>query len=132
MAETDNVEPQMIEFEGAPTMRRSEQYVSIYSNQIEIGFSPWDIQFSFMQVHGRTTDVVGEELASVTMSPQHAKALIFPFLRTIIQYEEQHGIIQLPNNQPREPLFDMLRKLIEQAVAKAEAAKAEATKNQAE
>lgn len=90
-----------------PRIVRSDKYVSIYANQAEVGFSAWDIQISLVQVHGRTPDMVGEELATVIMSPQHAKALVIPLISTVIQYEEQHGLIPVPG-QPLMSLADLL------------------------
>ena len=133
MVDKESAEPTVVESESAPpVMRRSERYVNIYTNQIEVGFSPWDIQLSLMQVHGRTGDVLGEELATATMSPQHAKALIFPFLKTIMQYEEQHGTITMPTNKMAVPLFDLLRNMIQQTIEKAEAMKQAAEANNQE
>lgn len=123
MTDKENTEPPIIESEGiTPELRRSERYINIYTNQIEIGFSPWDIQLSLMQVHGRAADSMAEELATVTMSPQHAKAVIFPLLKTIMQYEEQHGVITLPTNRMSVSIFDMLRNNIQQALDKAKEA----------
>lgn len=90
-----------------PRIVRSDKYVSLYVNQAEIGFSAWDIQISLVQVHGRTPDMVGEELATVIMSPQHAKALVIPLISTVIQYEENHGLIPVPG-QTHIPLADLL------------------------
>lgn len=108
MVDTDKEEKPSSGHEVIPVMVRSEKYVSLYSNQAEVGFSAWDIQISFMQVHGRASDVVGEEIGSVTMSPQHAKALVIPFLNTIIQYEKKHGVVQIPGQPEPISLSDML------------------------
>ncbi len=78
-----------------PKRTRSERYASFYVNQMELGFTNWDIQFSLAQVHGRNDSLVAEELATVLMSPQHAKAVIIPFINTIMQYEAKHGVIQV-------------------------------------
>lgn len=90
-----------------PRIVRSDNYVSIYANQAEVGFSAWDIQISLVQIHGRTPDMVGEELATVIMSPQHAKALVIPLLSTVIQYEETYGLLRV-QGQPPIPLADLL------------------------
>ncbi|HEY9405384.1 MAG TPA: DUF3467 domain-containing protein [Pyrinomonadaceae bacterium] len=101
--------------EVTPTMSRSEKYISLYCNQVEIGFSAWDVQFSIMQVHGRTSDVIGEELASISMSPQHAKAMVLPLMNTIFQYEAQHGVVKIPGQKEPISLKDMFDHAFEMA-----------------
>jgi hypothetical protein len=112
--------------EKTPIIGRSDKYVSLYSNQVEIGFSAWDVQFSFIQVHGRVSDVRGEEIASVTMSPQHAKALVLPLMRSVMKFEEQHGIVRIPGQAEHVSLWDMLKDAVQRSVKEAAAKKSTA------
>jgi hypothetical protein len=101
--------------EVTPVMTRSEKYINLYTNQVEIGFSAWDVQFSIMQVHGRTGDIRGEEVATITMSPQHAKAMVIPLMNTIFQYEEQHGVVKIPGQSEPMSLKEMFKQASEKA-----------------
>lgn len=126
MADKEELENSDTLTEHAPkVMVRSDKYVNLYTNQVELGYSAWDVQMSIMQVHGRTSDVAGEEIATVTMSPQHAKAMAIPFLNTIIQYESQHGVIPVPGQTEPVSLSNMIKNAVEKKRQEAEAARAQ-------
>ena len=69
---------------------------AIYANQIQVGFTPWDIQMMFRNVYivdtGKTTI---ENVATIIMSPQHAKVMTQILIQHIMDYERQHGVITL-------------------------------------
>lgn len=71
--------------------RQSEDYISIYSNYIEINSGNMDIQFNIFDV---TLDAQGESVkekkARLVMSPQHAKSFGDAINRTIAQWKENH------------------------------------------
>ena len=73
------------------SQRQSEDYISIYSNYIEINFGNMDIQFLIFDV---TLDEQGnpvkEKKARLVMSPQHAKSFSDAINRTIAQWKENH------------------------------------------
>ena len=72
--------------------RQSEDYISIYSNYIEISFGNMDIQFLIFDV---TQDEQGkpvkEKKARLVMSPEHAKSFRDATIHTITQWVEKHG-----------------------------------------
>lgn len=69
---------------------------SIYCNQIEFGYSPWDIRLVIKEM----TDVVEEKPVikkhgTIVMSPAHAKAAVEALQRAISIYEAKFGEIDL-------------------------------------
>lgn len=130
MADTKELESSDTVTEHAPKqIVRSDKYVTLYTNQVELGYSAWDVQFSLIQVHGRSSDVVGEEIATITMSPQHAKAMVIPLLNTIIQYETKHGVIQIPGQTEPVSLSNMIKAAVDKK-REVDAAAAEAAKKE--
>jgi len=80
-------------------MKRSEKFVSIYSNSTNMEASPWDFKFTFgyvVKAPTVNTPPEIEALAEVIMSPQHAKALFGILKFHIEEYEKQIGEIKLP------------------------------------
>ncbi|KAA2297611.1 DUF3467 domain-containing protein [Clostridioides difficile] len=67
----------------------SENKFSVYTNDITIGMSPYDVTISLKQ------NLPGEviELGVVSMSPQHAKVLSQILKVHLDQYEELFGTI---------------------------------------
>ncbi len=55
--------------------RRAADYLSTYSNYVEIGSSPWDIRLLFFEIQeDETGNLIREKKTHVVMSPQHALA----------------------------------------------------------
>ena len=55
--------------------RRAVDYLSTYSNYVEVGSSPWDIRLLFFEIQeDETGNLIREKKAHVVMSPQHAVA----------------------------------------------------------
>jgi hypothetical protein len=77
---------------------RSEKFTSIYSNSANLEVTPWDFKFIFgvlvKPVMGGIPKI--ENLTEVTMSPQHAKALLGVLNTNVQEYEKQVGEIKLP------------------------------------
>ena len=73
---------------------RSEAFVKVYANNVQIETSTWDCRLTF----GETTMVQGkrsvEQVVSVVMSPQHAKALAGLLANQLMKYEEKLGPIR--------------------------------------
>ncbi|MHB1815743.1 MAG: DUF3467 domain-containing protein [Steroidobacteraceae bacterium] len=95
MATVPEIDPQI--FKTAPVNRRAPDHKTVYSNVIRTGITPFDIRIVFGQVAepipGTPAQQV-EELATVIISPEEAKAMI-PFLEQAVQvYEEQYGQIR--------------------------------------
>jgi hypothetical protein len=90
----DNQTPQP-----AMTMKRSDKFVSIYSNSTNMEMSPFDFKFTFGNVvkpPTPTTPPEVEALVEVIMSPQHAKALFGILKFHVEEYEKSVGEIKLP------------------------------------
>ena len=98
------------EQEGSQTLRgievikitervREENYTRIYANNIQVGFSSWDMRITFGELvdgpDGSLTKVA--ERATVTMSLHHAKAAIHVLMEQLTALEKQFGEIPLLN-----------------------------------
>ena len=94
----DNQETQAQSFEISKAKRvRSPNHVSIYVNQSEFGITPWDVHIMLGKIQGTTPEGFAlEELATVIMSPQHAKAFMYALASNLQIWEDQFGSIQLP------------------------------------
>jgi hypothetical protein len=80
---------------------RSEEFVEVYANYVSLATSPWDITIMF----GRTAadnpnNPRIEQRASVSLSPQTAKAIAEILWRNIQAYEQQYGEIRYTPRQP--------------------------------
>jgi hypothetical protein len=69
---------------------------SVYCNNAEINFAPWDVRLIFTEVVslGATPEKVLR--ADVVMSPPHAKALAAALTVTLQEYEKIYGEIKIP------------------------------------
>lgn len=75
---------------------QSEKFQSLYTNNANIQISYFDFRFEFRQLMpGADGGIVVERMASVVMSPQHAKAFLGVLAENIRQYEEQFGAIKM-------------------------------------
>lgn len=75
---------------------RSDNFIKVYANSANIEVTPWDVKFVFGELNRIDNVVKIEESVAVTMSPQHAKALLGVLANNIRAYEEQVGEIKLP------------------------------------
>lgn len=72
--------------------QRAADYLSTYSNHVEIGFSPWDFKFLIFEVtEGEDGEIIREKKARVVMSPQHAVAFSRVLKSTVERWEKEHG-----------------------------------------
>jgi hypothetical protein len=81
---------------------RSEVFVEVYANYVSFAASAWDMTIMF----GRTVaddprNPRIEQRASVSMSPQTAKAMAHIVLQNLQRYEAQYGEIHLTPIQPQ-------------------------------
>lgn len=67
----------------------------VYSNEVSLAFSSFDIT---MQYKHNTPDE-SELLGTISLSPQHAKALAIVLTQNVAQYEEMFGILAEPNKE---------------------------------
>jgi hypothetical protein len=81
---------------------RSEAFVEVYANYVSFAASAWDMTIMF----GRTVaddprNPRIEQRASISLSPQTAKAMAHIVLQNIQRYEAQYGEIRLAPIQPQ-------------------------------
>lgn len=81
-------------------VKRSPEFVSLYINNTRFGYSKWDIQMLCGRISVTTVPDITpvEELAVISMSPQHAKAVLKALEGNIKIYEEVHGEIIMPKD----------------------------------
>lgn len=72
--------------------QRAAGYLSAYSNQVEIGFSPWDVKMLFFEItEDENGDPIREKKVGVVMSPQHAMAFSQVLNNTIERWAKEHA-----------------------------------------
>lgn len=72
--------------------QRAADYLATYSNQVEVGFSPWDFRLLFFEItEDENGDLIREKKARVVMSPQHAIAFSQLLNTAIEKWAEEHG-----------------------------------------
>jgi hypothetical protein len=82
-------------------VKRSDDFVSFYMNSTQFGYSKWDVQM----ICGRLTISLdknqhpSEEVAVITMTPQHAKAVLRALEVNLKLYEKEHGEIIMPEDR---------------------------------
>lgn len=75
--------------------RLSPHNINLYVNQTEFAITPWDIQIQLGHVHGEGSGLVIEQVATVTMSPQHAKAFAIALATNVREWEKSNSEIML-------------------------------------
>lgn len=84
------------------TRTRSPNHVSIYSNNVEVGVSAWDVRIKLgeiVEANDNRLDI--SILATLFMSPPHAKAFSKVLAENIKKYEAAMGEIPMPPENPR-------------------------------
>ena len=110
--------PRLDSGDGPPTVVRSKDYVTVYSNFVQCGRSAWDIALAFGRLAEYEPGKGGiVELVNVTVTPGLAKALVQVLNTTVKQYEAENGEIKLPAMITRnaEALIAQLKKAEEEA-----------------
>lgn len=75
----------------------------LYANQVNFANTPWDIQMIFGHLRAtKVGEAVIEELATVVMSPVHAKIMAQIMRTQVERYEAQFGEINLRLDVPAE------------------------------
>jgi hypothetical protein len=81
---------------------RSEEFVEVYANYVSCATSPWDLTIMFgRSVADNPDNPRLEQRASVSLSPQTAKAMAHMLLRNLQSYEQQYGEIRYMPIQPQ-------------------------------
>ena len=72
--------------------QRAADYLSMYSNHAQMGFSPWDVTIFFCELtEDENGDIIREQKARVVMSPQHAIAFSKLLNNTVDQWAKKHA-----------------------------------------
>lgn len=80
-----------------PEAVRSQTFMSIYSNSAQLEVTPWDFRLIFGELKPEANKPPKiEQLVSIIMSPQHAKALVQMLTTYLQEYEKNVGEIKLP------------------------------------
>ncbi len=75
--------------------KRAENYPHVYSNSASFGITFFDLSIHFGQIRsGGPNSMYVEDLATITMSLEHAKALQNALQETLVNYEKSHGPIR--------------------------------------
>ena len=70
----------------------SEGLASVYSNNVQIGYSNWDVRFDFGEIQsGDAGTLVVAARTRVIMSPQHAAAFAKVLSEKMAEYEQLFG-----------------------------------------
>ncbi len=87
----------LMEAKDAAQVRKAAGFSTIYVNSSRMGLSPWDIRVTLGQVMEIDAETqVNEDLVTVVMSPQHAKAVLSSLTLVVAAYEKAFG--DLPDN----------------------------------
>jgi hypothetical protein len=80
--------------------KRSPNFTAIFTNNVNFAFSPIDVQMICSRtVASMDKDVEAvEEVTTIIMTPQHAKAVLYALQGNLQAYEEKHGEIKMPND----------------------------------
>jgi len=77
---------------------KSENFRSLYSNNVSMTITPWDVVFAFGENQSVKDSILLVELHTrIVMSPQHAKIFSQVLATQISKYEETFGPISIPN-----------------------------------
>lgn len=76
---------------------RTERFRQIYANNLQVGFSSWDLAITFGEIMGeKEGKAVIEETTRILMTREIAKALSRILSAHIAAYEQQFGEIKIP------------------------------------
>lgn len=96
MSQQKNKKVQMVQY------KRSPNFVALYVNHINIGFT--NVDFQIICARSEATMVPDsntiDEIANITLSPAHGKLFLKALEENIRIYEAQHGEIALPKLDP--------------------------------
>jgi hypothetical protein len=84
---------------------RADSFKNIYANSALLDVTPWDFTFTFGAILREDAVPLShvENQISITMSPQHAKALLSVLTKKLEEYEQHVGAIVLPKPEEAAP-----------------------------
>jgi hypothetical protein len=87
---------------------RSERYATIYSNNIQVGMSFFDLRIQFNDVIAASKESISiEELATIVLAPEQARDLLAALQKSLQQYEERFGPLRpAPSGPPKDASSD--------------------------
>lgn len=80
----------------SPLSVRAGVLARVYANNAQVEMSVWDLRITFGEFLRVGKEIRVEQSVSVTMSPQHAKALLRVLSTNLSEYESRFGEINLP------------------------------------
>lgn len=76
---------------------RADNYIELYSNNVEIKATYFDFEFIFGKIKQATPEKLDiENRTAISMSPQLAKTFLRIFVDNLQKYEDQYGLITTP------------------------------------
>ena len=85
---------------------KAPDHRNFYANNIGVATSTHDIQLRFSQLTAEGSKPINLEVATLFMSPSHAKATAILLIRSVAEYEKKHKLSL--------PLPDHLAKLVDE------------------
>ena len=91
--------PSAVFARGADQLRiRTERFKQVYANNMQVGFSTWDLAITFGEIVGEQDGKpVVEETVKILMTREIAKVLGTIIQSHITEYEANFGEIKLPS-----------------------------------
>jgi hypothetical protein len=87
-------------------VKAAENAAPVYTNNVVIELSPWDIRFRFGELlEASPTQLKVLERLTVVMSPQHAAVMAQLLNQHIEAYQNTYGPIPAPRGRVAEPSF---------------------------
>jgi|ERR1017187_4389462 hypothetical protein len=99
-------------FTDTPTLpvrrSRSETYKTVYSNNVQVGVSYYDLRIHFNDVVAASKESIAvEELITVVLAPEQARDLLSALQRTMLQYTDKFGPLRpAPSGPAKETTSD--------------------------
>lgn len=88
----------------AQSLKGGREVPAFYANSIQLLVSLFDITLIIGQVgFGPDGELEMREVAKLSLSPQHAKALAGTLTKRVADYERQFGTIVAPPSEPTPP-----------------------------
>jgi hypothetical protein len=95
-------DPQVVRANVNRSVVPAENFVSLYANDTQVQFTPWDVRLILGVVTGVPTAenpmVTVTQIGEVRMSPQHVKKVVAILQAQIDHYEKTIGPIFIPED----------------------------------
>jgi hypothetical protein len=81
-----------------PEIRRKDDFVSKYANNVQLELSVWDLKFIFGELQQHTGQEVVEQHTSITLPWAQVKLLSLYIQLNLIFHEKTNGRISIPRH----------------------------------